>query len=69
MIEKTILIALSLALLFILLPTIVLTNFNTAYNYTVTGLSSTTLQGILLIVLVVALIGFVMYLLPRTKMR
>lgn len=42
---------------FILVATIVLTQFNTAYNFVVTGLSSSTLQGLLLLILVLLMVG------------
>lgn len=57
--------ALGLAVLFLVIPTIVLPYFNTTYNYTVTGLSTATSQGIFLIILIVALIGFVVYFIPK----
>lgn len=59
--------ALALAVLFLLSANIILPYFNTTYNYTVTGLSASTTQGIFLIVLVIALIGFAMYFIPRMK--
>jgi hypothetical protein len=57
MFDKIIDIALGATIFFVLVATIVLPMFNTAYNATVTGLSSTTLQGLLLVCLVLAIIG------------
>jgi hypothetical protein len=57
--DKAIDIPLALTVTFLLLSGIVLANFNTAYNYVVTGLSSATTQGIMLILLVIALFGLV----------
>ena len=57
--DKAIDIPLSLTVFFILLVGIVLVNFNTAYNYTVTGLSSSTSQGIVLIVFVIGLFAYI----------
>lgn len=59
--------AIGLTVLFLLMSTIVLPNFNTSYNTTVTGLSSTTLQGIMLLVLVLALIGFGVQYIPKAR--
>lgn len=59
--------AIGLTVLFLLASTIILPNFNTTYNYPVTGLSSTTLQGMFLLVLVLALIGFSVRYLPSAK--
>jgi len=50
--------AIGLTVLFLLMSTIVLSHFNTTYNYTITGLSAATTQGLFLLVLVLALIGF-----------
>lgn len=57
--------AIGLVVMYLLLATIVLPNFNTTYNYTVTGLSTATLQGLLLLTLVMALIGFAIRYIPR----
>ena len=59
--------AIGLTVLFLLMSTIVLSHFNTTYNYTVSNLSSTTTQGIFLLVLVLALIGFAVDYLPKMK--
>lgn len=59
--------AIGLTVLFLLMSTIVLPHFNTTYNYTVTGLSAATTQGLFLLVLVLALIGFSIRYLPRTS--
>jgi len=66
-INKIIYGAIGLTVLFLLMSTIVLPHFNTTYNYTVTGLSSATTQGLFLLVLVLALIGFSIEYLPRTR--
>jgi membrane protein implicated in regulation of membrane protease activity len=55
--DKVIDIALGATVLFLLFSTIVLTHFNAVYNTVVTGLSATTLQGLFLLVVVLALIG------------
>jgi hypothetical protein len=47
----------SLVVLFLLMNTVVLSHFNTTYNTTVDNLSSSTLQGLFLLMLVLALIG------------
>jgi type II secretory pathway component PulF len=57
--------AIGLVVLFLLMSTIVLPQFNTTYGYTVTGLSSATTQGIFLLVLFLALIGFAIAYLPK----
>jgi hypothetical protein len=57
MLDKIVSIAIGATVFFLLVATIVLPQFNTSYNYTVTGLSASTLQGLLLLVLVMALIG------------
>ena len=50
--------AIGLTILFLLMSTVVLDHFNTTYNYSITGLSASTTQGIFLLVLILALIGF-----------
>lgn len=57
--------AIGLTVLFLLLSTIVLPHFNSTYNYAVTGLSVTVTQGLFLLVLVLALIGFAIPYLPK----
>lgn len=57
-INKVIYGAIGLTVMFLLMSTIVLPQFNIAYNTAVTGLSSATLQGMFLLVMVLALIGF-----------
>lgn len=59
--------AIGLTVLFLLMSTIVLPHFNTTYNYTITGLSSATSQGMFLLVLVLALIGFAVKYIPNAK--
>ena len=59
--------AIGLTVLFLLMSTIVLPQFNASYNTPVTGLSSATLQGLLLLVLVLALIGFGIRYMPSAR--
>ena len=66
-INKVIYGAIGLTVLFLLMSTIVLPHFNTTYNYTVTGLSSATSQGMFLLVLVMALIGFALPYIPSSR--
>lgn len=67
LLNKIIMGSIGLTVLFLLMSTIVLTHFNTTYNYTVTGLSAATTQGLFLLVLVLALIGFSIEYLPSAK--
>lgn len=67
LVNKIIMGSIGLTVLFLLMSTIVLDHFNTTYNYTVTGLSATTTQGIFLLVLVLALIGFAIEYLPKAR--
>jgi type II secretory pathway component PulF len=60
--------AIGLTVFFLLLATIVLPQFNTAYNTAVTGLSTATLQGMLLLVLVLALVGVGIMYICRSKL-
>lgn len=57
--DKAIDIPLALTVFFLLLTGIVLVNFNTAYNYVVTGLSTSTSQGVILIIFVIGLFAFI----------
>jgi ABC-type phosphate transport system permease subunit len=59
--------SIGLVVLFLLLTTIVLPYFNASYNTTVTGLSSSFLQGILLLVFILAMIGFAIRYIPKFK--
>lgn len=59
--------SIGLTVMFLLMSTIVLPQFNTSYNYPVTGLSSATSQGLFLLVLVLALVGFSIQYLPSTR--
>jgi predicted transporter len=59
--------AIGLVVMYLLLATIVFPNFNTSYNYTITGLAPSISQGLLLLTLVLALIGFAVRYLPRFK--
>lgn len=61
--------SIGLTVLFLLMSTIVLDHFNTTYNYTVTGLAASTTQGLFLLVLVLALIGFSIEYLPKGTRR
>lgn len=54
---------------FLLAATIILPQFNTAYNFSVTGLSVATTQGLLLLVLVLLLVGVGIQFMPRTGIR
>ena len=59
--NKVIGIALGLTVLFLLGSTILLPHFNTTYNYSITGLSASTTQGLFLLVLVLGLISVAVY--------
>lgn len=67
LLNKIIMGSIGLTVLFLLFSTIVLDHFNTTYNYTVTGLAASTTQGLFLLVLVLALIGFSIEYLPRAR--
>jgi len=60
--EKVVGIGIGLTVLFLLLNSIIMPNYNTAgsTNITSTGLTSTTYTGILLLVFVLAIIGVAM---------
>lgn len=60
-------ISIGLTVFFLLAANIILPFFNTAYTATVTGLSATTTQGLLLLVLVLGLIGVGLKMMPRTS--
>lgn len=64
-VSKVIYGAIGLMVLFLLMSTLVMSHFNTTYNYTVTGLSSTTSQGLFLLVFVLALLGFGLEFMPK----
>ena len=66
-INKVVYGAIGLTVLMLLMSTIVLSEFNTTYNYTVTGLSASTTQGLFLLVLVLALVGFAISYMPKMK--
>lgn len=66
-INKVVYGSIGLAVLFVLLPNLVMPFFNTSYNYTITGLAAATTQGILLLVFILALIGFAVDYIPRTR--
>ena len=63
--NKGLMIIITLAAVFLLSATILMPFFNTVYNYTVTGLSTSTTQGLFLFVLFIGLIaiilGFIKY--------
>ncbi len=59
--------SIGLTVLFLMFSTIVMSHFNTTYNYTVTGLSAATTQGLFLLVLVLALIGFAVRYIPSVR--
>lgn len=65
--EKIIGLALGLGVLFLMTTNVILPFFNGSYNYTVTGLTASTLQGILLIILLVGLVGAVVTIYKRSK--
>lgn len=67
LINKIVMGSIGLTVLFLLMSTIVLTNFNDTYNYEISGLSAATTQGLFLLVLVLALVGFAIEYLPRTR--
>jgi len=67
LLNKIIMGSIGLTVMFLLMSTIVLTHFNTTYNYTVTGLSTATTHGLFLLVLVLALIGFSVEYLPKAS--
>ena len=60
-------VALGITVFFLLMSTIVLTHFNTVYNYSITGLAAATTQGLFLLVLVLAIIGVGMSVMPGGK--
>lgn len=64
LVNKVILGSIALAVLFVLLPNLVMPFFNTSYNYTITGLAAATTQGIILLVFILALIGFSVEFIP-----
>ena len=64
-ISKVVYGSIGLTVLFLLMSTIVLPHFNTTYGYVVTGLSAATTQGLFLLVLVLALVGFGISYMPR----
>lgn len=63
-INKIVFGAVALTVCFLLLNVVVLPHFNDAYNTSVTGLSSSTTQGLILLSLVLALIGMSINFLP-----
>lgn len=67
LVNRAIMGSIALTVMFLLMSTIVLTHFNTTYNYTVTGLAAATTQGLFLLVLVLALIGFAIEFLPKAR--
>lgn len=67
LLNKIIMGSIGLTVMFLLMSTIVLTHFNTTYNYVITGLSAATTQGLFLLVLVLALIGFGIEYLPTAR--
>jgi hypothetical protein len=59
--------SIALTVLFLLMSTIVLSHFNTTYNFVITGLSSSTTQGLFLLVLVLSLVGAAIGFLPKVS--
>ena len=66
-IQSIVNVALGITVFFLLMSTIVLTHFNTVYNFSVTGLAAATTQGLFLLVLVLAIIGVGMRVMPGGK--
>lgn len=64
-INKVIYGSIGLAVLFLLLPNLILPFFNESYSYEVTGMSSGMLTGIMTLVLILSLIGFAVYYIPK----
>jgi len=60
-------VSIGLTVFFLLAANIILPFFNTAYNVSVAGLSSSTTQGLLLLVFVLGLIGVGVKMMPKTK--
>ena len=60
-------VALGMTVFFLLMSTIVLSHFNTVYNFSITGLGAATTQGLFLLVLVLAIIGVGMSVMPGGK--
>lgn len=60
-------ISIGLTVFFLLAANIILPFFNSAYVASVTGLSSSTTQGLLLLVFVLGLIGVGMKMIPKTR--
>lgn len=58
--NKALMIIIVLAATFLLTSTILLVFFNTAYNYVVTGLSTSTTQGLMLFLLFIGLITIIL---------
>lgn len=57
--------SIGLTIAFILLPSIILPNFNTTYNYVITGMDVATYQGLLTLVLVLVFVGMALAFMPK----
>jgi len=62
-------IAIGMTVFYLLLSTIVLSHFNTSYNYTVTGLSTATTQGLFLLTFVLGCIAVALTFFKRGKIK
>ncbi len=67
LVTKVIYGSIALAVLFIMLSTIVVPNLNTTMQGNITGIENTTWQGILTLVVILALIGFAIAYIPHKK--
>jgi hypothetical protein len=67
LITKSILVIISLATVMLLSATIMMPFFNQAYTSVVTGLSSSTIQGIFLLVFFLGMISIALRYLPSAK--
>lgn len=66
-INKVVGIALGLTVFYLLASTIILPRFNESYNTGVTGLATSTIQGLNLLPLVIGMLGVAIYFLPRVR--
>lgn len=66
-VNKVIYGSIGLAVLFLLLPNLILPFFNASMSYEVTGMSGTMVTGIMTLVLILALIGFAVYYIPKVR--
>lgn len=66
-VREGVMIALSITTFMLLLGSIVMQFFNTAYNYQITGLAVSTTQGLILLPFVLALIGYGLSMLGKIR--